>query len=101
MTDVSPGSEKGRKDVENPPDCVSYLIQVAGDVFEVEIVDDGIAFNPLIDTPAPDLLSDLDDRPIGGLGVHMVKFYMDDLSYSHDGTYNRLKMTLKLNQQGS
>jgi serine/threonine-protein kinase RsbW len=50
----------------------------------------------LAEAPEPDLSASMEDRQIGGLGVHMVKYYMDDLSYSHDGIHNRLKMTLKL-----
>jgi len=68
------------------------------DALEVEIVDDGIPYDPLTEAPEPDLSAPLEDRQIGGLGVHMVKYYMDDLSYSHDGIHNRLKMTLKLDQ---
>ena len=66
------------------------------DALEVEIVDDGIPFDPLTEAPEPDLSAPLEDRQIGGLGVHMVKYYMEDLSYSRDGVHNRIKMTLKL-----
>jgi anti-sigma regulatory factor (Ser/Thr protein kinase) len=68
------------------------------DALEVEIVDDGIPYDPLTEAPEPDISVSLEDRQIGGLGVLMVKYYMDDLSYSHDGIHNRLKMTLKLDQ---
>jgi serine/threonine-protein kinase RsbW len=68
------------------------------DALEVEIVDDGIPYDPLTEAPEPDLSAPMEDRQVGGLGVHMVKYYMDDLSYSHDGIHNRLKMTLKLDQ---
>jgi serine/threonine-protein kinase RsbW len=68
------------------------------DALEVEIVDDGIPYDPLTEAPEPDISAALEDRQIGGLGVHMIKYYMDDLSYSHDGIHNRLKMTLKLDQ---
>ena len=51
------------------PGCVS-----------MEVEDDGRHFNPL-DAPAPDLTSPIIDRPIGGLGIYLVKSIMDELDY--------------------
>jgi serine/threonine-protein kinase RsbW len=48
-----------------------------------EIVDDGIAFDPLGAAP-PDTGLSLEDRPIGGLGLHIVRRTMDDISYDRD-----------------
>lgn len=56
-----------------------------------EVSDDGLAFDPL-KVPPPDLDSDLDSRPIGGLGVHFVKTLMDDVAYRRDGGRNVLTM---------
>jgi serine/threonine-protein kinase RsbW len=44
-------------------------------------------FNPL-DTPLPDLTSPPEKRGIGGLGVHLVKFLIDDASYAREGAVN-------------
>src|ERR1039458_8449308 len=38
----------------------------------VEVEDDGHPFNPL-EQPAPDLSKPIDERPIGGLGIHMMR----------------------------
>jgi serine/threonine-protein kinase RsbW len=47
---------------------------------EAEVEDDGQAFNPL-EAPAPDTTRSLPDRPIGGLGIHLVRRLMDGLEY--------------------
>ena len=49
-------------------------------VFTARIEDDGIAYNPLAH-PAPRLDIPIEKRPIGGLGVHLVKSLMDDVTY--------------------
>jgi len=47
---------------------------------EASLADDGPAFDPFaMDSPDTDL--DLDDRMIGGLGVHLVRSMMDEVRY--------------------
>ena len=43
-----------------------------------EVEDDGRPFDPFADAALPDLEQDLDDRPVGGLGVHLVRSFMDE-----------------------
>lgn len=51
----------------------------------LEVEDEGQAFNPL-DRPAPDVDMPIEDRPIGGLGIYLVKQVMDEVTYQrHDG----------------
>lgn len=58
----------------------------------VEVEDDGREFNPLtrppVDTGAP-----LEQRAIGGLGVHMVRQFMDSVEYRREAGRNILTMT--------
>lgn len=58
----------------------------------VEVIDDGCPFDPLKDAPPPDLESDVDDRPIGGLGVYFVRKMMDDVRYRREDGKNCLTM---------
>ena len=60
------------------------------------IEDNALHFNPL-DTPPPDLDTSLEERPIGGLGIHLVRTTMDRIDYKRDGEVNRLTMRKKLN----
>ena len=71
---------------------IEVLLAVSPDTVTVEIVDDGQPFNPLTDAPEPDLDSALEDRPIGGLGVFLVREMMDELHYSREDGKNRLAM---------
>lgn len=62
------------------------------DVFTVEIIDDGHAFNPLKDAPEPDLDAGIEDRPIGGLGIHLMRVMMDDVHYRREENKNHLTL---------
>lgn len=51
--------------------------------------DEGIPYDPLKNED-PDITLSADDRPIGGLGIFMVKKSMDEVSYEHKDGKNRL-----------
>ena len=61
----------------------------------VEIVDDAQPFDPLVHPP-PDLSIPIDERPIGGLGIHMMRKVLDDMSYRWEHGRNILRMTKNL-----
>lgn len=63
-----------------------------GDQVRVEIADDGKPFDPLHEAPEPDIDAPLEDRPIGGLGIYLVREMMDELYYSRENGKNRLAM---------
>ena len=67
------------------------------DVFTVEIIDDGHAFNPLNDAPEPDLDAGIEDRPIGGLGIHLMRVMMDDVHYRREKNKNHLTLIKRRN----
>ncbi len=46
--------------------------------------DDAPPFNVLKDGPAPDTESAVEDRPIGGLGIMLVRNMADHVSYEYD-----------------
>ena len=61
----------------------------------IEVVDDGKPFDPLNDAPQPDIASDLEDRRVGGLGLHLVRTTMDDMSYRRDQGKNHLTLVAR------
>ena len=65
------------------------------DALTINIEDDGRPFDPLHDAPPPDLTSSIDDRPIGGLGIHFVREMMDEMTYRHEDGKNCLALTLR------
>ncbi|MCY4162603.1 MAG: ATP-binding protein [bacterium] len=63
-------------------------------VLEVEITDNGKAFNPLVDAPTPDVNLPLQERPIGGLGLFLVQKMGQHLEYQRKGDCNQLKFAV-------
>ena len=53
--------------------------------------DDGPAFDPLA-APPPDVDAALEDRPVGGLGIYLVREMMDEVTYQRTATQNCLRM---------
>lgn len=47
---------------------------------DVELRDHALPFNPL-EAAEPDLLAEIEDRAIGGLGVHFVRQLADEVTY--------------------
>ncbi|AVM74769.1 SpoIIE family protein phosphatase [Magnetospirillum gryphiswaldense] len=66
-----------------------------------EIIDDGKEYNPFTDAPEPDLALDVDDRPIGGLGVFLVKEFMDRTDYRREGGTNIVTLEKNVTEQES
>lgn len=56
------------------------------------VIDDGVAYDPL-SRPEPDTESPLEERPVGGLGVHLVRSLMDRIEYRREGGRNRLEFS--------
>ena len=56
----------------------------------IEITDDGKPFDPLNDAPVPDVMGSLNDRAVGGLGIHLVRTMMDEMRYKREGGRNHL-----------
>ncbi len=67
---------------------VTYSVPRPG-ALSVEFADQGREFDPLTATP-PDLTLDLSGRPIGGLGIFLVKAFADTLKYRREEGWNRL-----------
>ncbi|MFC1857679.1 ATP-binding protein [Thermodesulfobacteriota bacterium] len=80
-------------------DAGEHFIQVnlscdAG-ILTVCVEDDGRPFNPVA-LKAPDLKCRLEDREIGGLGIHLVKKLASDINYERRGNKNVLTLTITL-----
>lgn len=74
------------------PTNVSLKITDLDKEVSIEILDDGKAFNPLKDAPVPDTDAPLEERPIGGLGVYLVKTLVSDISYERINDKNSLSI---------
>lgn len=70
-------------------------LTIRGGELAVQVEDDGRPFNPL-DVAAPPLHVPLQERPIGGLGVHLVRKVIDRVNYRRQDGKNILVMTKRV-----
>jgi anti-sigma regulatory factor (Ser/Thr protein kinase) len=59
------------------------------------VTDDGHPFNPL-ELPEPNTHLPVEDRPIGGLGIHLLKKMSDRMAYARTDGKNRLTLRKSL-----
>ena len=71
---------------------IKIVISSEDEAITIEIEDDGHAFNPLSDAPAPDLDAEVEDRTVGGLGIHLVRTMMDEVHYQRQQNKNCLTL---------
>lgn len=77
---------------------VTVSIEEKENTVQIFFRDSGIPYDPLT-AKAPDLSLSAEDRPIGGLGIHMVKKMMDAVSYRYENGQNMLTLQ-KILQKG-
>ncbi|MBM3763633.1 MAG: ATP-binding protein [Acidobacteria bacterium] len=76
-----PDGQAGKVDIQ-------YSVPRPG-LLEIEIADQGKYYNPL-ELESPNLDLALDDRPVGGLGIFLVKQYTESIDYRRDDGWNRV-----------
>lgn len=74
---------------------VTLAIEHRDGVLHAELADDGPPFDPLAAETAPPE-GDIETREVGGLGLMLVKSFMDRLDYRRVDGFNRLTMEMKL-----
>lgn len=67
--------------LDDKDDAIRITLSVDDGRLSIVLEDDGIPFNPFEEAPIPDLDAEIEDRPIGGLGVFFVKTLTSDSSY--------------------
>lgn len=70
-------------------------VQLLPDAVQVEVADNGPAFDPLA-RDRPDTTLSIEERPIGGLGIYLVQRLVDDVRYDRDDAHNVLTLTKRL-----
>jgi len=75
--------------------AIDVHLRLDGDVLRAEVSDDGRPFNPVL-VPSPNLDAPIEERRIGGLGVHLVRELMDSLDYRREANRNVLTLTKRV-----
>ncbi len=76
-------------------DRISIRLKVDAESLEAEVIDTGMAFNPL-SLNDPDLEVPPEDRKLGGLGIYLIKKLMDEVHYRRLEKRNILSMRKNL-----
>ena len=76
------------KDYSEAKTCTIKCI-ADGKKIELDFTDDGLPFDPT-SKPEPDVLEDLMERNIGGLGIFIVRKLMDTVDYRRENDKNLL-----------
>jgi serine/threonine-protein kinase RsbW len=74
-----------------PPHRLAVRLGVDADTVVAEVIDSGRPFDPTA-VPDPDLKSPLDERQLGGLGIHLMRELMDGVEYRRSGDTNILRL---------
>ena len=85
----------GYIDSGKEPEVVVKLSVENGEL-TVNIQDNAAPFDPTEEADAPDLDASLEDRRIGGLGIHFVKTLSDSFRYQRQAEHNLLVLTKTL-----
>ena len=75
--------------------AVTIAVELLPDRLMVTLTDDGQPFNPLV-TAAPDTARSVEERPVGGLGIHLVRQLMDEVDYHRRGGRNVVVLVKRL-----
>ncbi len=75
---------------------IQIHLQLAGGEMIMTVEDDGHPFNPL-EQAEPDTNLPIEERPIGGLGIHMLRKMSDRMEYVRENGKNRVTLHKILN----
>jgi len=74
---------------------IVIILSVASEMLTMTVTDDGHPFDPL-SVPPPNLSLDIQDRPIGGLGIYLLRELADQVAYERRENKNRLTLTKQI-----
>jgi anti-sigma regulatory factor (Ser/Thr protein kinase) len=74
---------------------IAIVLSISDGSLTMDVIDDGHPFDPLT-APRPDFSLEVQDRPIGGLGIYLLRKLADNISYERNNGTNRLTLTKRL-----
>lgn len=79
------------------PGTAELGLDLDQDRMTVEFADDGNEFNPLAEPPT-DLEADLESRPLGGFGIHLLKGLSEEVIYRRIDGRNVLRILRRVSR---
>lgn len=79
---------------------IEVHLRLMAECLDVELIDDARPFNPF-QREAPDTEASIEDRQIGGLGIHLVVNLMDRVDYTRIGAFNHICLRKYLTAQSA
>lgn len=70
---------------------IKIVLSLENKMLTVEIIDDGKPFDPTA-RQQPDVSLPAEDRPIGGLGIFLIRKMMDNVTYTRHNNLNTLTL---------
>ena len=77
------------------PHTITINLQARVDEVWVLVRDDGVPFN-LLERPVLRKPASLDEAAVGGLGIHLVRNIMDEITYRREDGWNTLLLKKRL-----
>jgi anti-sigma regulatory factor (Ser/Thr protein kinase) len=77
-------------------DPISVDLTLDDAAFTIHVVDSNARPYDLTEHPEPDTTAPIEDREIGGLGIHLVRRLADDVRYEHANRSTTITLVLNL-----
>lgn len=78
----------------HPDDKIGITVKKSTDTLRLTITDSGPNFNPLEDAPEVDISQSVEERPVGGLGIFLLRQLASNISYTRDNDHNILTINI-------
>ncbi len=70
---------------------ITFAIKLVDNELTIDVEEDGVPFNPL-EVKEPMIPEDIINCKVGGLGIHLVKKFMDEIYYKRKPGKNKLTL---------
>ena len=71
---------------------VTITLELDSELLSITYKDNGMPYDPLVESENPNIELGVEERQIGGLGIHFVKNLTDSQHYKRDENYNILSL---------
>ena len=83
---------------DDSENIIKFTLNCDNNLVIINIEDNGIPFNPL-EKIDPDFPDNVENAEIGGLGIHIIKKIMDNVSYERKQGKNKLSMRKNIQEK--